>query len=144
MPLQKLDHYLIYARDLAETKNFYVRVLGLREGPRPPFPFPGCWLYLGDAPCVHLAEARANPAQEEYLGAGERRDGAGTGAIDHVAFAATGLSAMLATLERHGIEATRRTVPEQRMHQLFFRDPNGITIELTYAASELDALEGGS
>ena len=56
MPLQNLNHILVLARDLEATRDFYVNVLGLRVGPRPPFKFPGHWLYLGDKAVVHLAE----------------------------------------------------------------------------------------
>ena len=44
-------------------------------------------------------------------------------------------------LEELGIEMRRRTVPEQRSHQVFIQDPNGITIELNFSSAELDALE---
>lgn len=129
MPLHRLDHYLVIARDLEATREFYAEVLGLQVGPRPPFPFAGYWMYLGDTPCVHVADASRRPATE-----GE--GAAPTGALDHVAFAATGLEAMLARLQRLGIPVRRRKVPEQGLQQLFVVDPNGLTIELNYPASE--------
>lgn len=142
MTVQKLEHYLILAEDLEATRDFYVDVLGLEPGERPPFPFPGYWLYAGGAPCVHLASLAGNQAQAEYLG--ERETSASTGALDHVAFTASGLGETLAHLESRGIEMRRRTVPEQGSHQVFVRDPNGITIELNFDAGELAALESGS
>ena len=40
-----------------ETKAaFYDRVLGMKAGDRPPFPFPGAWIYLGDTPVLHLVD----------------------------------------------------------------------------------------
>jgi catechol 2,3-dioxygenase-like lactoylglutathione lyase family enzyme len=47
MPLSKLAHYSIRTSDLERSRHFYTRILGLREGFRPPFDFPGIWLYLG-------------------------------------------------------------------------------------------------
>jgi catechol 2,3-dioxygenase-like lactoylglutathione lyase family enzyme len=130
MPLKALEHFLILAEDLEATKNFYVDVLGLRVGARPPFRFPGYWLYLGDTPCVHLAGARANSGQEDYLG--RRQTAAGTGPIDHMAFVCEGLEAMVAELERRKLPMRHRVVPEQGVHQLFIQDPNGITLELNF------------
>ena len=40
-----LDHINIATPRLAESRDFYVEVLGLQEGPRPPFEFDGYWLY---------------------------------------------------------------------------------------------------
>ena len=125
MPLQRLDHFLVIAADLEATRDFYTDVLGLTVGPRPPFAFPGYWLYAGEHAVVHLADRRR---QSDTAG--------GSGALDHVAFSATGIAAMLERLRAHGIEPRRRTVPGQGLHQLFVRDPNGVSIELNFAATE--------
>ena len=31
--------------DLAGLEKFYAEALGMKSGPRPPFAFPGAWLY---------------------------------------------------------------------------------------------------
>ena len=41
MPALSLDHYNIYCNDLEATVRFYERYVGLTNGDRPPFPFPG-------------------------------------------------------------------------------------------------------
>ena len=124
MPLQNLNHLLVLARDLEATRDFYVSVLGLAVGPRPPFEFPGYWLYLGDQAVVHLA------GQDSDTG------DAGTGPIDHVAFEATGLKEMVTRLEEQAIAVRHRKVPDLGLHQVFIQDPNGVTIELNYPAAE--------
>jgi catechol 2,3-dioxygenase-like lactoylglutathione lyase family enzyme len=43
-----LNHYSIRSFDLPACQHFYCDVLGLQVGPRPPFEFPGLWLYAGD------------------------------------------------------------------------------------------------
>ena len=134
MALQNLNHLLVLANDLEATRDFYVTVLGLEVGTRPPFPFPGYWLYLGDRAVVHLAKRSGG---EEADGHSDRA----TGPIDHVAFEAAGLQAMLERLERLGIPARHRKVPGLGLHQLFIRDPNGVTIELSYPSSEGAGLE---
>ena len=134
MPLQNLNHVLVLANDLEETRDFYVDVLGLEDGYRPPFPFAGHWIYLGGRAVVHVAENRS------YLYTRDQgRDGsadADTGSIDHIAFEATGLREMIATLEKRGIDARHRRVPDLDLHQVFVRDPNGVLIELNYPAEE--------
>ena len=54
MALDRLDHYSIRTTDLDTTRDFYVEVLGLSEGYRPTFDFPGHWLYCGERAVVHL------------------------------------------------------------------------------------------
>jgi len=49
MPIGKLDHYSIRTLDLAASENFYTRIMGFTIGFRPPFNFPGLWLYNGAA-----------------------------------------------------------------------------------------------
>lgn len=143
MPLNALNHFLIFAKDLDSTRDFYVEILGLKVGARPKFPFPGYWLYIGDNACVHVAPAEVGAAQKEYLGERPLATGTGTGAIDHVAFQASGLGDILARLEARGIEAMRRTVPEDGTHQVFIDDPDGIRVELTFACGELEQLQTG-
>jgi hypothetical protein len=48
MPVTRLAHYSIRTADLEQSRQFYTRIPGFREGFRPPFDFPGIWLYLGD------------------------------------------------------------------------------------------------
>lgn len=138
-----LNHFSIRTLDLQATKNFYVSVLGLQEGPRPDFPFPGYWLYQGplDAyvnAAVHIIGIDANDKSglSNYLGDRSESGLQGSGALDHVAFFATGLSSMLSRLKSMGIEPRRRDVPGVGLHQLFLDDPNGIVIELNYPLAE--------
>jgi catechol 2,3-dioxygenase-like lactoylglutathione lyase family enzyme len=49
-----IEHVAIIVTDLDRAKDFYSRVMGLREVPRPEsFDFPGAWYQLGDT-CLHL------------------------------------------------------------------------------------------
>lgn len=132
MPLVALDHFFVYATDLDASRRFYERVLGLEVGPRPPFGFDGCWLYLGGRPVVHLGAADGNATLAGYLG---ERDGAArtdTGAVDHIAFQADGFEPYRARLDALGVEYRHRVVPDFDLDQLFVRDPDGVTIELNF------------
>ena len=134
MALENLNHFLVVADDLEATRDFYVDVLGLVDGHRPPFDFAGYWIYLGDRAVVHLAEHRDYLDKVDHV-----RDGSAdtaTGSIDHIAFEATGLQDMIETLAKHGVPARHRKVPDVNLHQVFVHDPNGVLIELNYPADE--------
>jgi catechol 2,3-dioxygenase-like lactoylglutathione lyase family enzyme len=119
MTVKALDHYTIMTADLDGSVAFYTEILGLAEGPRPAFDAPGAWLYCDDRPVVHLITG----------GTGK---GSGTGAIDHVAFRASGLADYIARLNERDISFRERDVPGQPLHQLFLADPDGITIEINF------------
>jgi catechol 2,3-dioxygenase-like lactoylglutathione lyase family enzyme len=145
MPLSHIEHFLVAADDIDATRDWYVRVLGMRSGPHPDFGFPVHWMYLGDTDVVHigLSAKSAGENQKKYLGrtSGKSAQEDGTGAIDHIAFRATGLRAMLEHLGKEKIVFTRRRADGQALFQLFFYDPNGIKIELNYDAAEADGVE---
>jgi catechol 2,3-dioxygenase-like lactoylglutathione lyase family enzyme len=137
MPLSHLEHFLIQAEDLAATRDWYVRVLGMRDGPHPDFGFPVHWLYIGEKDVLHLTQggAAVSANRKRYLGQ-ESQATRGSGVVDHLAFRATGLADMLAHLERLGVEFKERQVDDQGLYQLFLFDPNGVKIELNFAAAE--------
>lgn len=56
MTVKGLDHFNIRAHDLDGMRDFFVDVIGLSEGDRPSFEFPGHWLYgaEGSGAVVHL------------------------------------------------------------------------------------------
>ena len=143
-----LNHFSIRTTDLDATRVFYEAVLGLTVGPRPPFPFPGLWLYNGDHSTtvnamVHVIGIDKNDPQglSQYLGDRDASSLQGTGAVDHIALMATGLEKMLIHLKTLGVPCRERTVPSLGLHQLFLDDPCGLVIELNYPADEKSVLD---
>jgi catechol 2,3-dioxygenase-like lactoylglutathione lyase family enzyme len=110
-----LNHVNIATNDVAGSRAFYAKVLGLEAGYRPPFDFDGAWLYAGDKPLIHLQAPAA---------------GSGTGAVSHAAFEVADFDAAKARLTANGVAFREVTSPDGRNRQLFFRDPNDATIEL--------------
>lgn len=138
-----LNHFSIRSTDLAACERFYCDALGLVPGPRPPFPFPGLWLYAGDTTqtsnaVVHVIGIDRNDPEglKQYLGDRNEAGLSGSGAVDHIAFVNTGLAATLARLARLGLPVRERTVPALGLHQVFVDDPNGVVIELNFPAHE--------
>jgi catechol 2,3-dioxygenase-like lactoylglutathione lyase family enzyme len=142
MPLSHIEHFLVAADDIDATRDWYARVLGMTSGPHPEFGFPVHWMYLGEVDIVHIGPSAkgANEIQKKYLGRTSQDSGAGTGAIDHIAFRATQLRAMLEHLHAQGVPFSHRRANGQALFQVFFHDPNGIKIELNYAAAEAEGI----
>lgn len=120
MPLTRLDHVTVLCADLERSRAFYRDVLGMAEGDRPPFDFPGAWLYVGERPVVHLVGGRNE--------AGIRT----TGSFDHVAFDARDLAGTLRRLREMNVPHRERQVPGRPLRQVFLQDPDGVTIELNF------------
>ncbi len=131
MPIAGFNHFNITTSDLARARRFYTEVLGLREGERPPFSRPGAWMYLGNQPILHISTGRAPKTQ--------RSD-----AFDHVAFWATDIESMRDTLRQHGVYFEEYAVPDRELHQLFFRDPDGVEIELQFGGADARAAKAGA
>ncbi|NGM21215.1 glyoxalase [Roseomonas stagni] len=130
MPIGGIEHINIWAVDLDATLAFYREVLGMEPGDRPPFDFPGAWLYAGGAPVIHLVGPRAADANRPP------RRAQPTGQIDHVALAATGLAEMRARLQAKGVTFREQVVPRDGVTQIFLTDPNGVVLELNFPAAE--------
>ncbi|WP_334035303.1 VOC family protein [Burkholderia cepacia] len=145
MTVSRLAHYSIRTLDLERSCRFYERVLGFKRGYRPPFDFPGAWLYKGgdesDYGTVHIIGVDpANPdGLAAYLG-DKALPASGTGTVDHIAFLATGVEAMWDTLRAEHVAWRDRTVPSLGLHQVFIEDPSGVTIELNFPAAEVAGL----
>jgi catechol 2,3-dioxygenase-like lactoylglutathione lyase family enzyme len=128
MPAVALDHYTLITRDLEATRSFYEDIVGLRTGDRPPLSFPGYWLYCGGVPVVHLVGYR--PENPQIEGTPE------TGRLDHIAFRAENLKLMKERLKANGVSYDERVLPRLNMTQLFFQDPDGVSIEFNFPAEE--------
>ena len=121
MRVTGIDHINIGApmETLERCVRFYVDVLGLSEGYRPPFTSRGFWLYAGGAPIIHLTErdVHVTPA---------------AGAFNHVALACERFESIEERLRTHGIPFTVDRVPMTGQVQIFLKDPAGVEFELNF------------
>src|SRR5688500_19233663 len=102
MPLSHIEHFLVASDDIDATRDWYARGLGMTSGPHPDFGFPVHWMYIGEVDVVHIGPSArmAGAIQKQYLGRTSQDAGQGTGALDHIAFRAKGLPAMLQHLKK--------------------------------------------
>lgn len=126
MSIGILQHVNIRTGDLDATVKFWEQAIGLANGDRPNFKFPGAWLYSGDEAVLHIIDIAA----EDETALKE------TGCIDHVAFAAQDFSGFKKKLSGIGCEYEERIVPGGKLWQLFLRDPNGVLCELNFEAAK--------
>ncbi|TKC87966.1 diguanylate cyclase [Trinickia terrae] len=128
MSIQGFSHYnLRAARDVLDAlKDFYIDVVGLELGHRPPFQHYGFWLYAGEQAVLHLSEA----------GPGEHRPANVANTFDHVAFSCTGVAEHEARLRAFDIPYTTGEVPATGQHQIFFADPAGNGVELNFETAD--------
>ena len=122
----KLDHFTIRTPALEATKDFFCTALELTIGERPPFPFPGYWLYEGDIPIVHLIG-------DETFVPSEKPD-----TIDHLAFTGDGAryDELTSKFEAAGMISRTQIVPGMGLRQVFLSGPHGIRIELNFPAAD--------
>ena len=123
MPATAMNHFTILTDDVDGTIAFYGELLGLAPGARPPFTFPGAWLYADGQPILHVVGGRPRAELK-------------AGVIDHMAFSATGLAPTIAKLDARALPYECRRLPDVGTWQVFFHDPNGARVELDFAADE--------
>lgn len=144
MSVKRIDHYAILVKDLNETIEFYTYLLGLIHGPKLNGGF-GEFLYFPDSSqaCIHLLseekarhvnndkaegfQVYATPAQtQNHLN--------NTHALDHIAFAADKAvyDEIMAKLKARNIPIRLGEELAPDILQVWFLDPNGIKVEVTY------------
>ena len=148
MAISKLAHFSVRTTNIEASKRFYIDVMGFREGFRPPFKFPGVWLYQGDDEAdygiVHIIGIDFSDPSGlvDYLGEKAEDSLVGGGAVDHIAFTATDLPDMYRRLKATNLPYRERTVPALGLHQVFLEDPSGVTIELNFPSNEPESARG--
>jgi extradiol dioxygenase family protein len=128
MSVLGFSHYNLRApRELLDAlRAFYVEVVGLKPGARPAFVSFGYWLYVGEQAVLHLSEAARD----------ETRLVEASTVFDHAAFNCTGRREFEKRLRQRGIRYEVARVPQTGQMQLFFKDPAGNGVELTFTGAD--------
>ena len=128
MEIKLLEHVNIQTTQVETMENWYIEILELEKGYRPPFDVNGAWLYGAGYPMVHLVEVSEPPDRSENP------------EMEHFAMRAVGLASLLERLQAKGIDYYTVRVPEMRILQVFFSDPEGNNMHIDFAPQEADEL----
>lgn len=130
----QLDHATIVTADLDAARRFFVDVVGLTQGARPPFSIDGYWLCANGRPLVHLIDATV----AAQVGRVAPR-------IDHIAFRLESADEWQALLQRlHATDTPYQLAevpqmgPQQAELQLFVALAPGVVIEFVTALQHVD------
>lgn len=115
----RFDHINVLMGENHALRTLFEGVMELQPGFRPPFPFPGLWLYAGDQAVVHAVND-ANLSTES----GELRFG-------HIAFRSDQPAApLIEKLRVTGLPFRISRVPEDAIAQIFVLLPGNFVVEL--------------
>ncbi|WP_434107281.1 VOC family protein [Paraburkholderia caffeinilytica] len=125
----QLDHATIVTADLDAARRFFVDIVGLMDGARPPFSIDGYWLYANGRPVIHLIDATMPAAA-----------GRATPRIDHIAFRLESADEWQALLQRlqaadmpYQLADVPQMGPQPAELQLFVALAPGVVIEFVTA-----------
>ena len=122
MQVSAIDHIVLIVEDVARTREFYERVLGME----PRQERPGKWSLHFGRNKISLQDARSAPALA-------RRTPPGSG--NFCLLTDTPIAAVTAELQRHGIAIAEG--PDERagatgpILSVYFRDPDGNLVEVS-------------
>ena len=120
-----INHYNLRAAPeiIEKLKKFYIEIVGLKLGHRPPFNNRGYWLYANDKDVLHLSFSKNDITNELHV----------SSTFDHMAFTAENEMDHINVLKENNIDYIVREVPEIGTRQIFFKDPAGNGIELIFS-----------
>lgn len=122
MNLKMIDHISVSVQDIEKARDFYSRVLGLQEIPRPEFKFAGVWYKLGDV-MIHVIHNEHSVEVDSKLAVQDA----------HLAFSVENtkeLDDIIKKLEKEDIKWHELENAPSGLRQLFFKDPDGYMIEV--------------
>lgn len=114
----RFEHVNVRASATSAVRRLFGDVMGLRPGDRPPFGFPGTWLY-GDSEraLLHVIQAPVTQGNAIVLG--------------HIAFRSDEAAGrVLERLQAAGLDYEINVVPRDGDMQIFVPLPGGLVIEL--------------
>ncbi len=126
MQINRLDHANVVTNQLDVMVDWYTDILGLRNGDRPPFPFPGAWMYAGEHAVVHLVGNDEPPKVGSEV---ELK-------LEHFALSASGRAVFQARLEEAGERYELLELPTVNIIQYNIWDPDGNHIHIDFSLDE--------
>ena len=122
--IEGINHYNLRADEetIEVLKDFYIEIVGLKLGHRPPFKNGGYWLYANQKDILHLSFSKNGIVNELNVNS----------TFDHMAFTCKDENMYIDLLNKKNIKFSIREIPEIGTRQIFFKDPAGNGIELIF------------
>ena len=128
MNVTLLEHVNLRTTNIERLEGWYINILGLKNGYRPPFASEGRWLYIhDDYPAIHLlkVEQQTPPTDPQ---------------MEHFCLRATGLKSFLERLDSEKVPYRTVRAPERRTFQVFLSDADDNHMHIDFSPEEADAL----
>ena len=122
LPFAAVNHISVTVTDVAQAREFYGTVVGLREIPRPDFAFPGVWYDLDGKLSLHVSVKEEPPRRVPTPDRFDTRD-------PHFALAVVDADDLHERLRRTGRPFYDFVQTPTGLRQLFVRDADGNMIE---------------
>ena len=119
--MPRLDHINVDVSDGARMVRFFAEVLGAEDGFRPPFDFPGHWIYVDGHPAIHL---NVTPRERDFP----------RGMVNHVAFGVYEFEPTRARIEAAGWPYRVTSIPGSEIGQFFVDGPEGLLLEVQFCS----------
>lgn len=126
MQIEKLDHVNLRTTRMSDMIAWYETVLGLKNGNRPDFGFPGAWMYADAQAVVHLVQIEG----PESMGSENALK------LEHFAFTAAGASDFEARLEDRGEKYRKVENAGTGLVAFNVWDPDGNHIHVDFPTTE--------
>ncbi|XP_021291735.1 uncharacterized protein LOC110422230 [Herrania umbratica] len=127
-----VNHISRESSDIRRLADFYKEIFGFEEIESPNFEFKVIWLNLPGAVPMHLIERSPLTKLPEgpYSATSAVADPSHLPRGHHICFTVSNFDSFVQSLKDKGIETFQRSLPDGKVRQVFFFDPDGNGLEV--------------
>ncbi|XP_059429184.1 glyoxylase I 4 [Corylus avellana] len=132
-----LNHISRESSDIRRLANFYKEIFGFDEIESPEFgEFKVIWLNLASAFQLHLIERNPSTKLPEgpWSATAPVADPSHLPRGHHICFSVSNFDSFVRNLQEKGIQIFERSLPNRKVKQIFFFDPDGNGLEVASLA----------
>jgi len=126
----KFDHIALRCADTEKVKSFFTEIIGLTVGYRPPFPFPGFWLYAEEKAVLHLFDRNTNFSKNGQI----RQDlvSSENNIVDHIALWCDDYQKIMTKIHKNNLNFSETITPDSNIKQVFIQAPENLIVEIDF------------